>query len=575
MRRVMSESDRVRAAREALISAGLLRAPGLGDVVPEVIERSWRRSLSHKVAPDRVADEAREVDVETALYRAAAPVLSHWEERLLDTPMTLLLGDRAGRIVARRLGEKGLQSRLDDVRAAEGFDFSEETMGTNGLGTALAEGRSVLVAGSQHYNDLLATLTCAAVPIVAPGGSVVGSVSLGGPVEATSSLMLSLTKEIGQQVEQRLRAQTRPEDLALALSFMRYKNSRRPTVVLDRHSMMANTPGLPFVSVDTHLVLWELLNGHDWRRQEVLEFTLPTGVLIAGRHVPGAGEPRFVVHFHEPVQEGSTALGGGGGTAVRGSTAIATHPVRVVVGPAGAGRLTAAQELLAERSATECVVLVAGAPGWAAAVKETLASGGDVVLRRLEDLAAEAAGDLDELVREHQLAFGAGLRTSLLVLTSIADTAAPEVRDVLARCGPVEVVPDLSRNKERIPGLVRDMLADLDPSGRHSLAPSALQALLQHPWRGQARELREVLAGVLAGDPPSMIERSHLPEHVRATAARRQLTLMEAAERDAILKALAIAEGNKSAAAELLGIGRTTLYRRMRQLHVHDDGESL
>jgi transcriptional regulator of acetoin/glycerol metabolism len=119
------------------------------------------------------------------------------------------------------------------------------------------------------------------------------------------------------------------------------------------------------------------------------------------------------------------------------------------------------------------------------------------------------------------------------------------------------------------------MLADLDPSGRHSLAPSALQALLQHPWPGQARELREVLAGVLAGDPPSMIERSHLPEHVRATAARRQLTLMEAAERDAILKALAIAEGNKSAAAELLGIGRTTLYRRMRQLHVHDDGESL
>jgi hypothetical protein len=573
----MSESDRVRAAREALISAGLLRAPGLGDVVPEVIERSWRRSLSHQVSPDRVADEAREIDLETALYRAAAPVLSHWEERLLDTPMTLLLGDRAGRIVARRLGEKGLRSRLDDVRAAEGFDFSEATMGTNGLGTALAEGRSVLVAGSQHYNDLLASLTCAAVPIVAPGGSVVGSVSLGGPVEATSSLMLSLTKEIGQQVEQRLRAQTTPEDLALALSFMRYKNSRRPTVVVDRHSMMANTPGLPFVSVDSHLVLWELLNGHDWQRQEVLEFTLPTGVLIAGRQVPEAGEPRFVVHFHEPVHEGSASSGDCAGATVRRSrsTPIATHPVRVVQGPAGSGRLTAAQELLAARSATECVVLVAGAPEWATAVEETLASGGDVVLRRLEALPAAAAGDLDKLVCEHRQAAGAGLRTSVLVLTSTADSASPEVREVLAQCGPVEVVPDLGASKERIPGLVRDMLADLDPGGRHSLAPSALQALLQYAWPGQARELREVLAEVLTGDPPPMIERSHLPERVRATVARRRLTLMEAAERDAIVKALAIAEGNKSAAAELLGIGRTTLYRRMRQLHVHDDGESL
>lgn len=570
----MPESDRVRAARESLISAGLVRAPGLGDVVPEVIERSWRRSLSHQVAPDRVADEAREIDVETALYRAAAPVLSHWEERLLDTPMTLLLGDRAGRIVARRLGETGLRSRLDDVRAAEGFDFSEETMGTNGLGTALAEGRSVLVAGSQHYNDLLASLTCAAVPIVAPGGSVVGSVSLGGPVEATSSLMLSLTKEIGQQVEQRLRAQTRPEDLALALSFMRYKNSRRPTVVLDRHSMMANTPGLPFVSVDSHLVLWELLNGHDWRRQEVLEFTLPTGALIAGRQVPDAGEPRFVVHFHEPVQEGTPTSGESVG-AMHASIAIATHPVRVVQGAAGSGRLAAAQELLAGRSATECVVLVAGAPGWATAVTKTLATGGDVVLRRLEALPAAAAGDLDKLVCEHQQAVGAGLRTSVLVLTSTADSASPAVREVLAQCGPVEVVPDLGASKERIPGLVRDMLAELDPGGRHSLAPSALQALLQYAWPGQARELREVLAEVLTGNPPPMIERSHLPERVRATVARRRLTLMEAAERDAIVKALAIAEGNKSAAAELLGIGRTTLYRRMRQLHVHDDGESL
>jgi hypothetical protein len=570
----MSESDRVRAAREALISAGLLRAPGLGDVVPEAIERSWRRSLSHQVSPDRVADEAREIDVETALYRAAVPVLSHWEERLLETPMTLLLGDRAGRIVARRLGEKGLRSRLDDVRAAEGFDFSEATMGTNGLGTALAEGRSVLVAGSQHYNDLLASLTCAAVPIVAPGGSVVGSVSLGGPVEATSSLMLSLTKEIGQQVEQRLRAQTRPEDLALALSFMRYKNSRRPTVVLDRHSMMANTPGLPFVSVDSHLVLWELLNGHDWQRQEVLEFTLPTGVLIAGRQVPEAGEPRFVVHFHEPVQDSPSSLDGAGAV-VCASTEVAPRAVRVVQGAPGAGRLTAAQELLAERSATESVVLVAGAPGWATAVRETLASGGDVVLRRLEALPAAAAGDLDKLVCEHQQAVGAGLRTSVLVLTSTADGAAPEVRKVLAQCGPVEVVPDLGASKERIPGLVRDMLAELDPGGRHSLAPSALQALLQYAWPGQARELREVLAEVLTGDPPPMIERSHLPERVRVTVARRRLTLMEAAERDAIVQALAIAEGNKSAAAELLGIGRTTLYRRMRQLHVHDDGESL
>lgn len=41
---------------------------------------------------------------------------------------------------------------------------------------------------------------------------------------------------------------------------------------------------------------------------------------------------------------------------------------------------------------------------------------------------------------------------------------------------------------------------------------------------------------------------------------------MEAAEREAIIGALDTSAGNKSEAAALLGIGRTTLYRRIRQL---------
>ena len=56
---------------------------------------------------------------------------------------------------------------------------------------------------------------------------------------------------------------------------------------------------------------------------------------------------------------------------------------------------------------------------------------------------------------------------------------------------------------------------------------------------------------------------------------RRHLTLIEAAEREAIIKALAAAGGNKSEAAGLLGIGRTTLYRRLRQLGLADDEGSL
>ena len=70
-----------------------------------------------------------------------------------------------------------------------------------------------------------------------------------------------------------------------------------------------------------------------------------------------------------------------------------------------------------------------------------------------------------------------------------------------------------------------------------------------------------------------MIERRHLPRHLQQSPPRRHLTLLESAERDAIIKALDMASGNKSEAAELLGMGRTTLYRRLRQLGL-DVGET-
>ncbi|MGC0373020.1 helix-turn-helix domain-containing protein [Streptomyces sp. SAI-229] len=50
---------------------------------------------------------------------------------------------------------------------------------------------------------------------------------------------------------------------------------------------------------------------------------------------------------------------------------------------------------------------------------------------------------------------------------------------------------------------------------------------------------------------------------------------MEEAERDAIIRALDAAGGNKSEAASMLGIGRTTLYRRLRQLGLDGDGSAL
>jgi transcriptional regulator of acetoin/glycerol metabolism len=144
---------------------------------------------------------------------------------------------------------------------------------------------------------------------------------------------------------------------------------------------------------------------------------------------------------------------------------------------------------------------------------------------------------------------------------------------VLDEIGYAASTQPLSATPERIPGLVKRVLDRVDPTGRHTISPAALQSFVQWNWPGNLTELVQTLATVVKQVPSSVIERRDLPRHLQQAPPRRHLTLLEAAERDAIIKALDAASGNKSEAAELLGIGRTTLYRRLRQLGL-DTGET-
>jgi transcriptional regulator of acetoin/glycerol metabolism len=161
-------ADPVREAREELMRRGLLGAEPSRDLVPNLVMRSWRRSMVSSVDRAAIVERFDEVDTGTILYRAAQPVLDRWQHQLVDTGTTLFLCDRAGKIVARRSSDSSVRRALDRVHAAEGFDYSEESVGTNGLGTSIVEKTAVYIEGSQHYNDALAGLACAAAPVFAP-----------------------------------------------------------------------------------------------------------------------------------------------------------------------------------------------------------------------------------------------------------------------------------------------------------------------------------------------------------------------------------------------------------------------
>jgi hypothetical protein len=574
-------SDEVRQARQELMRVGLLGDVRTDGVVPDLIVRSWRRSISTSADGANPAQRFTEIDTDSILCRAADPVLDRWQVHLADTGTTLFLSDRAGAIVARRTGDSTVRRRLDSVHAAEGFDYSEDSIGTNGLGTSMVEKRALLISGSQHYNDALATLACAAAPVCTPSGSVIGSISLGGPIETANPLMLSLTREIGQQIEERLRSSARPQDLALAMSFTRYTNSQRPTVVMDSESILANTPGLPYVGVTSHVMLWELLNSHDWTSSPTLRLQPDNTVVeVTARRVMDGPRVHFVLHFADLGElpsrtiESAHRLG-----AAPDNVTLQSAPMKavgVVEGPGGSGRATAAESLRdawATGHEVEQITVEAAQPIAWARVRELLSTGTDVLLRRAEHLADADAIQLAALVDEHQSTSAAGERNSALLVTADGDRCAASVREVLAGIGYATTVPALSTTPERIPGLVKQVLDRVDPGGRHTMSPAALQSFVQWSWPGNMTELVQTLTALIKQVPSSVVERKHLPLHLQQAPPRRHLTLLEVAEREAIIKALDAASGNKSEAAELLGMGRTTLYRRLRQLGL-DTGET-
>jgi hypothetical protein len=571
-------SDEVRQARQELMRVGLLGDIRSDGVVPDLIVRSWRRSISISADGANPAQRFTEIDTDSILCRAADPVLDRWQVHLADTGTSLFLSDRAGAIVARRANDSSARRRLDNVHAAEGFDYSEESIGTNGLGTAIVEKRPLLIAGSQHYNDALAELACAAAPVCTPTGSVIGSISLAGPTESASPLMLSLTREIGQQIEERLHSSARPQDLALAMSFTRYTNSQRPTVVMDSESILANNPGLPYIDVTSHVMLWELLNSHDWSSSGTLRLQPDnTTVEVIARRVLEGPRPHFVLHFADLAQFAGQAIDLTPELGARPQASVQpVHAVRVVEGPAGSGRATVAQTLRGKPLSDTVFEHVVVEPGvvtdWAE-VQRLLDEGSDVLLRRAENIPEADADQLAQLFATHQVASLARERSNALIVTADRAGCATAVQAALDEIGYAATIKALSATPERIPGLVKQVLDRVDPGGRHTMSPAALQSFVQWSWPGNMTELVATLSVLVKTVPSSVIERKHLPRHLQQAPPRRRMSLLETAEREAIIKALDAAAGNKSEAAELLGMGRTTLYRKLRQLGL-DTGET-
>ena len=276
------------------------------------------------------------------------------------------------------------------------------------------------------------------------------------------------------------------------MSFTRYTNSQRPTVVMDSESILANTPGLPYIDVTSHVMLWELLKSHDWASSSTLILRPDeTTVEVVARRVAHGPCAHFVLHFTDLEQVTGRSVESTRGLRVRpliAGTAAKRPAVLVVDGPAGSGRATAVESLCGERlpgnSFEHVIADAAGVTEWTAA-QTLLSDGADVVLRRAELIHEVDADQLSAVVDGHRSATITGKRTNTLLITVDRDRCCAPVLAILDEIGYAARTQPLALTPERIPTVVKRVLDQVTPGGRHTMSPAALQSFVQWELAGK------------------------------------------------------------------------------------------
>jgi transcriptional regulator of acetoin/glycerol metabolism/DNA-binding CsgD family transcriptional regulator len=238
----------------------MLSGSGLIVDVRQEILSSWQRAAAAGVTPEDLHPPfSGDVELETRLERAAAPVIDHLATDLAGTETSLVLSDDRGTVTSRRVFSANLESPLDHVMLAPGFSFKEEQVGTNGIGTALVDRRPVFVRGGEHFTSAFIQTACAGAPITDPrNGELLGIIDLSTFLTEAHALMLPFVKRAASDIEQRL---IQDSPLIERLLYQHFLQARRrvkqPLVLVSEHTMLTNTAASRLLRPADREVLWE------------------------------------------------------------------------------------------------------------------------------------------------------------------------------------------------------------------------------------------------------------------------------------------------------------------------------
>lgn len=216
-----------------------------------------------------------------------------------------------------------------------------------------------------------------------------------------------------------------------------------------------------------------------------------------------------------------------------------------------------------------------------------LADKGTLFLDEVAEMSPAIQVKLLRALQEHEFERVGGTRTLRVDIRVIAASnrdlrkAVQEGRlreDLFYRLNVVPiVVPPLRERKEDIPLLIRSILERPAPQGHRTdlrLSREAMNLMMEYDWPGNVRELENAIEFARVWTAGGTILPESLPPSLRgggegALDVRKPLVhVMAEREREEIVKKIAACQGKVSDVAKALGVGRTTLWRKMKRYQI-------
>ncbi len=531
----------------------------------------------------------------------------------------LLLTNSEG-VVLDAVGDRFTLEQGENIHLTRGGDWSEDAVGTNGIGTALATGRPAQVHAAEHFCEGIKAWTCAAAPVFEPGtGRMLGVVDISGPPSTYQRNNLSLAVSTARQIEMVLAERAANERMHL-LEVCLGRISETDVagmVAIDRAGRLVHRTG----RVPSLVGLGQRVPGlDDGSAVEGWADKLPEGlraewfspVTVDGRAI-GAVLVVPVRSRPTPTQEQQAAFDAilGSSPAITEAKDRARHLVgkRVPVlieGETGVGKelfaraIHAAHDLRRPFVAFNCGAVVkdllaaelfghvrgafTGATSEGRQGRFELASGGTLCLDEIGELPLELQPFLLRALEEgiiYRLGDSQPRRVEVRLLAMTNRNLLDEVaagrfrRDLYHRISVTRIRPPPLRERHGDLKLLvahfNAVLAERHEVPQRRFGPEVLSLLAAYHWPGNVRELRNVVESLLLmSDAPDVrldelaAGLSSEPIVTEPVAAGISASL-ESSERAAILEAVRICRGNLTAAAKSLGVSRSTLYRKVER----------